>query len=337
MVQPEVSILITAYNRKNFLMFALNSVMEQTVSKDVYEIVIVKNFAHEQVDELSKKGKLKTVFCDESSLGKFINEGLKFCSGKMIAFLEDDDVWKNTKVERIVDLLKNYRDIGYYHNSIQPILENGEFNPNARTFESSPMSMGEEIQVIKHPDKARKLKHLGRYFPDFNMSSLAISTEIIKANERQLSRIHAGPDTFLFLIALASEKDLFLDSKKLTLYRQHSKNASGGETVNDDAYLLSMFKFTSRVGSAYETMYEYAQEYKLRYLIRFAMRRITFTEVLNSIQSPQFSRLRTLLRMFRLLPYINVFNPKLNLKAILLSLIYLISPRHSRRILARNM
>lgn len=44
MEKPFISVIVTAYNRKQFILEALNSIVNQTLSKDKYEVIVTKNF-----------------------------------------------------------------------------------------------------------------------------------------------------------------------------------------------------------------------------------------------------------------------------------------------------
>ncbi|WP_048051887.1 glycosyltransferase family A protein [Saccharolobus islandicus] len=46
----DLTILIIARNRKSFLLDAVSSCLNQTVSKKRYEIIVVKNFTDEYID-----------------------------------------------------------------------------------------------------------------------------------------------------------------------------------------------------------------------------------------------------------------------------------------------
>ncbi len=48
---PYISVIITAYNRKEFLLNAIKSAVNQTVNKRHYEIIVIKNFKEKTVDE----------------------------------------------------------------------------------------------------------------------------------------------------------------------------------------------------------------------------------------------------------------------------------------------
>jgi Glycosyl transferase family 2. len=49
----EISVTITAYNRKDFYMDAIKSVLNQTLPNDKYEIIFVSNFR--DAEEFCKK------------------------------------------------------------------------------------------------------------------------------------------------------------------------------------------------------------------------------------------------------------------------------------------
>jgi glycosyltransferase involved in cell wall biosynthesis len=49
---PFISVIITAHNRREFLLDAVNSALNQTLPKDEYEIIIVKNFS--EYDDILK-------------------------------------------------------------------------------------------------------------------------------------------------------------------------------------------------------------------------------------------------------------------------------------------
>ncbi|EQD28177.1 cell wall biosynthesis glycosyltransferase, partial [mine drainage metagenome] len=48
--QELISVIITAYQRKNYLLDALNSAVNQTLDRKYYEIIVVKNFSDSEID-----------------------------------------------------------------------------------------------------------------------------------------------------------------------------------------------------------------------------------------------------------------------------------------------
>jgi glycosyltransferase involved in cell wall biosynthesis len=62
MKRPLISIIITAYNRREFIRDAVNSVINSTLPEDEYEIIVVKNFRDEYVDNIVGKIGGKSIF-----------------------------------------------------------------------------------------------------------------------------------------------------------------------------------------------------------------------------------------------------------------------------------
>ena len=58
MGRPFISV-VTAYSRREFLKYAVKSVINQTLDKSLYEIIVVKNFRDPEVDHTveSNRGK----------------------------------------------------------------------------------------------------------------------------------------------------------------------------------------------------------------------------------------------------------------------------------------
>jgi glycosyltransferase involved in cell wall biosynthesis len=89
--KPIISVIITAYNRKRYLQEAICSVLNQTISKDLYEIVVVKNFSWEHDEQYHRMG-VNILNVEEPSLGRKICLALQASHGDIIAILNDDDL-----------------------------------------------------------------------------------------------------------------------------------------------------------------------------------------------------------------------------------------------------
>lgn len=45
-----ISVVITAYNRREYLIKAVNSVINQSLDSSYYEIIVIKNFEDNEID-----------------------------------------------------------------------------------------------------------------------------------------------------------------------------------------------------------------------------------------------------------------------------------------------
>ena len=106
---PKVSVIIPTYNRAELLRSAISSVIGQTF-KDWEMIIVndhstdhtrnvVEGFADNRIKYLQNKGK------NGPSIAR--NLGIYAASGEYIAFLDDDDEWLPTKLDKQIGILAN--------------------------------------------------------------------------------------------------------------------------------------------------------------------------------------------------------------------------------------
>lgn len=110
---PKVSVVIPAYNSVDYLPDALESALGQTFS-DI-EVIIVNDGSSDHTDQwvLSQTDPRITLISQEN-LGKSAarNRGISQSQGEYIAFLDADDIWEPTKLEKQVQCLDADPDIG---------------------------------------------------------------------------------------------------------------------------------------------------------------------------------------------------------------------------------
>ncbi|MFP3402682.1 MAG: glycosyltransferase family A protein [Acidilobus sp.] len=125
MDQPYISVIVTAYSRRRYLPFALKSIEAQTLSRDKFEVIVVKNFEDKESDDVISRNGWKDVYEDSTYHGRKILAGLEESKGDVITFLEDDDMYINNRLEEIYRAFTSYRRLTYFHNSQTIIDSNG--------------------------------------------------------------------------------------------------------------------------------------------------------------------------------------------------------------------
>lgn len=115
-----VSVVITSYKREiQLIQEAVNSVLEQTY-KNLEVIIIDDNNPNtEYRNELQRYAlalnneRIHYYPNDKNSGAQFSrNRGILLSKGKYIAFLDDDDIWDRTKIEKQLQLFKEDNKIG---------------------------------------------------------------------------------------------------------------------------------------------------------------------------------------------------------------------------------
>ncbi|WP_297070275.1 glycosyltransferase [Thermococcus sp.] len=123
-MRPKVSIIIPTYNRSELLGRALDSVMSQGF--DDFEVLVIDGARSQSTRELVRSygdGRLRYVPQRGRGIANARNLGVLKARGKFIAFLDDDDRWRDDKLERQLEFFKElpenyglvYTAFTYYH------------------------------------------------------------------------------------------------------------------------------------------------------------------------------------------------------------------------------
>jgi len=254
---PYISVIITAHNRKEFLKEAINSVINQTLDKDFYEIIVVKNFDDQEIDNLIEKNKIINLKSrDDSLIGDDLALGIERARGEVISFLDDDDLFVPEKLEIVYNFFKKYRDLAYLHNNDYFI--DGKGNPTK--FWIKYINKDIILDHFKDLNELFKLQEYGLYF---NMSSISIRKNKILPYLGYLKKINLNPDDFMFYISTLEDPRLIILSKeKLTKYRIHQ---STSVLLNEDInkFLNDKIKFKENNLYSYTVMMSLVEKNKI--------------------------------------------------------------------------
>lgn len=103
-----VSVIIPAYNCARFIDKAIDSVLCQEVE---LEVIVINDCSTDNLDSVMEKYKTKenvVYIRNEQSLGAAgsRNKGVALAKGEYIAFLDGDDIWREGKLRKQLDLMK---------------------------------------------------------------------------------------------------------------------------------------------------------------------------------------------------------------------------------------
>ncbi|MFN2121625.1 MAG: glycosyltransferase family 2 protein [Anaerolineales bacterium] len=103
---PSVSVVVGVYNSAPWVREALDSVMEQT--RPVSEVVVVDDGSTDKTPEIVKSYGGIVKYVQEAHRGRpHRNTGILAANGEVIAFLDGDDIWAPSKIERQVEILRS--------------------------------------------------------------------------------------------------------------------------------------------------------------------------------------------------------------------------------------
>ena len=106
-----VSIIMPAYNAGKYIADSIRSVLAQTWSN--WELIVVDDGSTDNTaavvhDFIKRDGRVKYVYQENGRLGKARNTGIKNATGELIAFLDSDDLWIETKLELQLQALREH-------------------------------------------------------------------------------------------------------------------------------------------------------------------------------------------------------------------------------------
>lgn len=218
-----ISVLITAYNRRNFIADAVRSVLNQTLKNDEFEIVVVKNFADPSIDELIQKNSIISLLMGECSIGEMMHDGLKLCRGEIIALLDDDDMFEPAKLQKLKKIFSENENLCYYRNGYNEMDSQGNIiSPKHRAGSLKIMRWAQALHM-----QSNKLR--------MNASCISFRKDVIENKYDVIGRINGAPDLALFYLAQEEECNFCLDPEPLTRYRIHGLSAIHSRNRNDYA------------------------------------------------------------------------------------------------------
>jgi len=116
MTSPEISIIVPLYNKVNEVERAIESIFAQTIQN--FELIIIDGGSTDGSLDVIKRYESDTRYHLIHQISKGLpagrNEGIAVASTDLIAFLDADDMWCPTFLEKIFHLQKLYPNAGLY-------------------------------------------------------------------------------------------------------------------------------------------------------------------------------------------------------------------------------
>jgi glycosyltransferase involved in cell wall biosynthesis len=273
---PKISIIITAYNRKQFLSQAIESIAKQEIDGSEFEVIVVSNF---ELDGhlFNNKIAISSIVMD-GTIGEFLYAGVKASKSDSIAFLDDDDIFKPGKLKTVIDIFEENPDLCYYHNAPEYLDINLNHTDYVRLVErKSSLYYHNDLNfdIISSPKSIKSAIYING---DFNLSCISIRRKAYLRYLALLKQIKGCTDGFFFWSGVFSGGKMKIDHRKFTGYRVHNLNTSGSlnynrkrEGVNREIYTYDMLlNFTGQLNIPSNIIIyikKWITLYKLEYLL----------------------------------------------------------------------
>ncbi len=221
------SVIVLAHDRREFLRQAVESLIHQDLSRESYEVIVVKNFEDLQLDEFLDRVGARRVRCDEQFVTRKLIAGLERCESDLVFLLDDDDLFEPSKLRVALAHFEQDGTLGFYHNRFRYVDATGA---PLRTSDIRPLALRAvdrtRTRYLDAESKLRQLPRLAYSFAGFNHSCAVFRRAILRDVLRYLHELEGSMDTFLFVAALMSPYSILIDRTVLTRYRVHATNVS---------------------------------------------------------------------------------------------------------------
>ncbi|MHB9101381.1 MAG: glycosyltransferase family 2 protein [Sulfuricella sp.] len=214
MTHSLISVVIPIYNGSHYLQACIDSALNQTYPQ--VEIVAVNDGSKDNSMEILKSYGDRIRVIDQANSGQAIarNNGVKASHGELVAFLDQDDVWDDIKLERQAALLKRHSDALATYCDHRGIDEHGAVtSPTGALY--YPRTSG---QILEHLIR-------GNFILSASLVMLRRSA-FDAAGGFDASQPHWSDDYDLWM-RIAARGAFLYQIETLAGYRRHSSNTSG--------------------------------------------------------------------------------------------------------------
>jgi glycosyltransferase involved in cell wall biosynthesis len=125
---PQVTVVITTYNSLKYLPETLDSVLQQTFTD--FEVLLVDDGSTDSTVQWASgivDPRVRLITQENQGVSVARNTGITNACGEYIAFLDGDDIWEPTKLEKQVSYLQANQDVSLVHTWLALINEEGNF------------------------------------------------------------------------------------------------------------------------------------------------------------------------------------------------------------------
>ena len=218
--EPLITAVINNYNYARYLHNAIGSVLRQTYKN--IELIVVDDGSTDHSREIiaSYGDKVKPILTENGGQAHAVNLAAAAANGKYVAFLDSDDFWVPTKIQKMVELADSRPDAAFlYHRYINTGLH------------GNPMSGAEPVTLLP-ADFSRGYMLSGGSYWHTVMSTIFMRIELLrKIVPIQTYPNREGADSILADCAIMMTR-LAVHPEGLAYRRIHGENyyAAGRET-----------------------------------------------------------------------------------------------------------
>jgi glycosyltransferase involved in cell wall biosynthesis len=248
----QLSVAMCTYNGALYLRDQLNSIAAQTCAP--HELIICDDQSTDETRNIIRSFASYASFpvrlhVNESRLGVIHNfeQAIRRCAGDIIALADQDDVWREEKLQRIAEAFSTRREIGLVLSNAEVVNEN--MRPLGYGLWDSTFTLKE--QKLFNKGKAFSVLSTHNVATGATMAFRAKYKELILPIPDDIALIHDGWIATL----IAAVDEVALIHAPLIKYRQHTRQQLGikppGTEPSSKRFFGEQRAHTAALGKAY--------------------------------------------------------------------------------------
>ncbi|MDJ1172689.1 glycosyltransferase family 2 protein [Roseofilum capinflatum] len=224
---PKISVVIPAYNAMAYLPETLENLLQQTWQD--FEVIVVNDGSSDDTPQWVaevRDPRVKLVSQENQGLAGARNTGIAHAQGEYIAFLDADDLWEKTKLEKQLQSLEQNPNVGLVYTWV--LLIDAQGKKTGRVFKSE--AQGKVWQTLIEENIV-------------GCGSVAMVRrecfETCGLFDRNLKSFVEDWDMWL---RIASHYQFSVVPEPLVYYRQHANSASRNWSAMEESYKIVIEK-----------------------------------------------------------------------------------------------
>ncbi|HLO50198.1 MAG TPA: glycosyltransferase family 2 protein, partial [Kamptonema sp.] len=147
---PQVSVIIPAYNGDRYIAQAVESVLSQTYTN--WEIIVIDDGSTDDTREVLQPyfDRIRYVYQQNQGVAAARNRGIQEAKGKLLAFLDQDDILLSDKLAAQVALFESQPSLGIVNSGWRIVNEQGEAIADIEPWQYFPI-LDLETWIVRTP------------------------------------------------------------------------------------------------------------------------------------------------------------------------------------------
>lgn len=198
-------------------MNAVESALHQSLNREEFEIIVIKNFVDSSIDKFLEVHKIRNIITSLNTTGEWFEIALNNSKGDVITFLDDDDLYVQNKLEIVKEMFSKYSNLIYLHNNSKKFYST---NQDINTYERGILQNIINIDINTRSGFIQALRK--NYFQ--NLSAISIRREVLEKGIEYIKQTNHGTDMVIFISSLNIGGLRFHIDACLSLYMIHQES-----------------------------------------------------------------------------------------------------------------